>query len=77
MKLLKLLIPMPLKHPGEISSISNSFMCFFSSYPLILCIELQCSIGQQERTAQLLMETFSEKLFLSNPLLPTDRDSVF
>jgi hypothetical protein len=36
------------------------------SYPLILCIELQCSVSQQERVAQLLIEIFGEKIFLDH-----------
>ncbi len=38
---------------------------FFCSFPLILCMEIQCSISQQERIAQLLIEIFGEKLHLS------------
>jgi hypothetical protein len=34
------------------------------SYPLILCLELQCTLAQQERVAQLLMELFGDRLFL-------------
>lgn len=34
------------------------------SFPLILSMEMQCSLTQQERIAQLLSDIFGEKLFL-------------
>lgn len=37
-----------------------------SSYPLILCIEIQCNVSQQERLAQLLIETFGDRLFVDS-----------
>lgn len=39
---------------------------FLDSLPLILCMEIQCSLNQQERLAQLLSEIFGEKLSLCN-----------
>ena len=45
------------------------------SYPLILCIELQCGVGQQERFAQLLIEIFAEKLYLDQVIGETDASS--
>jgi len=41
-------------------------MNFIFSYPLILSIELQCTVSQQERVAQLLIEIFNEKLYLDH-----------
>jgi phosphatidylinositol phospholipase C, delta len=35
-------------------------------YPLILCMELQCSLRQQERVAQLLVDIFGDRLFLDS-----------
>ena len=53
----------------------------FPSYPLILCMQVQCSINQQERIAQLLVEIFGEKLSLDHisflnksRLLPSPND---
>jgi len=39
-------------------------------------MEIQCSISQQERIAQLLIEIFGEKIFLDNILLSTDKNIV-
>lgn len=57
---------MLLKHQGNIQTrkmFQNSSVDY-SSYPLILCIELQCGVSQQERLAQLLIEIFGDKLYL-------------
>ncbi|CAF3660890.1 unnamed protein product [Rotaria socialis] len=65
----------PLIHNGTLTSriplnealeAINNYAFETSSYPLILCLELQCGISQQERIAQLLLETFSDKLYLDN-----------
>ncbi len=45
------------------------------SYPLILCIELQCSVSQQERLAQLLIEIFAEKIYLDHSITDAHNDS--
>ena len=47
------------------------FSCYFS-YPLILCIEVQCNVSQQERLAQTLIETFGDKLSLDHILSEYD-----
>ena len=55
---------------------SKKMICIFTfSYPLILCIELQCNFKQQERVAQLLIETFGDKLFLDHLLIDTSEIS--
>ncbi|CAF4074458.1 unnamed protein product [Rotaria magnacalcarata] len=65
----------PLIHNGTLTSriplsealeAINNYAFETSSYPLILCLELHCGISQQERIAQLLLETFSDKLYLDN-----------
>jgi len=65
---------MHLKYPSKISSFDLIFPMIFSSYPLILCMELQCCINQQERVAQLLIDIFGEKLFLDNLFLSADKN---
>lgn len=50
-------------------------LIFVLSYPLILCIELQCSVSQQERLAQLLIEIFAEKLYLDHLVVDADGGS--
>lgn len=45
---------------------------YLNSYPLILCVELQCGVSQQERLAQLLIEIFHDKLYLDH--LTNDSD---
>jgi hypothetical protein len=35
-------------------------------------MELQCNIGQQERVAQLLIETFGDKLYRDNLFVSSD-----
>ncbi|CAF1344581.1 unnamed protein product, partial [Adineta ricciae] len=71
----------PLIHNGTLTSrISlaealeciNNYAFETSNYPLILCMELHCCINQQERVAQLLIETFGEKLFVSGSLSSND-----
>jgi len=37
-------------------------------------MEIQCSLSQQERIAQLLIEIFGEKISLDNILLPNDKN---
>ena len=37
-----------------------------------MCIELQCSVNQQERVAQLLIEIFGEKIFLDHLITDTN-----
>jgi hypothetical protein len=39
-------------------------------------MEIQCSINQQERIVQLLIEIFGEKLFLDNLSLSIDRNLI-
>ncbi len=39
---------------------------------MILCLELQCSVSQQERLAQLLIETFGEKIYLDHLTIETE-----
>lgn len=65
----------PLVHNGTLTSripvhdvleAINNYAFEISNYPLILCIEVQCNISQQERLAQLLIETFGEKLSLES-----------
>jgi len=69
-----LLIIMHLKHPGKIIKFcsENQSIDLFSSYPLILCIELQCNVSQQERVAQLLIEIFNEKIYLDHLINESD-----
>jgi len=43
-------------------------ICFSNSYPLILSVELQCSLSQQERVAQLLIEIFNDKLYIDHTI---------
>lgn len=59
-------IAMHLKHRGNRKENLRELIIHMLnfSYPLILCIELQCSVSQQERLAQLLIEVFAEKLYL-------------
>ncbi|CAF1030977.1 unnamed protein product [Adineta ricciae] len=52
----------------------NNYAFETSSYPLILCIELQCAVSQQERLAQLLIEIFGDKIFLDH--LTTNVNSI-
>lgn len=42
---------------------------------MILCIELQCSVSQQERLAQLLIEIFGDKLYLDQVIGDTNQAS--
>ncbi|CAF2729228.1 unnamed protein product [Rotaria sp. Silwood2] len=71
----------PLIHNGTLTSriplnealeAINNYAFETSSYPLILCIELQCSISQQERVAQFLIEIFGEKIFLDPLTIDTN-----
>ncbi len=55
-----------------IKSNKKSNQIFVFSYPLILCLELQCSVSQQERLAQLLIETFGEKIYLDHLTIETE-----
>src|SRR3982751_6541165 len=73
MKHLKQLIIMHLKHQGK-SNINSIKIYFFVvlSYPLILCIELQCAVSQQERVAQLLIEIFGEKIYLDHLIIESN-----
>ena len=70
---------MHLKHRGTRTPLrtSPSILLLFVSYPLILSVELQCSVSQQERLAQLLIEIFGNKISLDHhasdaQLSPTD-----
>ncbi|CAF0886790.1 unnamed protein product [Rotaria sp. Silwood1] len=71
----------PLIHNGTLTSrislsealqVISNYGFEKTNYPLILCMEIQCSISQQERIAQLLIEIFGEKLFLNHVSLPVD-----
>jgi hypothetical protein len=77
-KHLKRLIITRLKRQGKL--ISNNriilFINLFFSYPLILSIELQCSLSQQERLAQLLIDIFGEKIFLDHLINDTNMVST-
>lgn len=42
---------------------------------MILCIEVQCSVAQQERLAQLLVETFGDKLNLDHLQIEFDNST--
>ncbi|CAF1138244.1 unnamed protein product [Adineta steineri] len=73
----------PLVHNGtlttriplhEVLEVINTYAFDKTNYPLILCMELQCCISQQERVAQLFIETFGEKLFLHNVMISTDKN---
>ncbi|CAF1682214.1 unnamed protein product [Rotaria magnacalcarata] len=57
---------------SEVLDVINYHAFEKTDYPLILCIEIQCSISQQELVAQLLVEKFGEKLFLHYILLTKD-----
>ncbi|UJR28305.1 hypothetical protein I4U23_009550 [Adineta vaga] len=54
---------------NEVLEAINSYAFETSSYPLILSIELQCTVSQQQRLAQLLIEIFGDKIFFDH-LLP-------
>ncbi|CAF3899610.1 unnamed protein product [Rotaria sp. Silwood2] len=73
----------PLIHNGTLTSriplsealqVISNYGFEKTNYPLILCMEIQCSISQQERIAQLLMEIFGEKLFLNHLSLSVNTD---
>ncbi|CAF0752431.1 unnamed protein product [Adineta steineri] len=73
----------PLIHNGTLTSriplnealeAINNYAFETSSYPLILCIELQCSVSQQERVAQLFIDIFGDKIFLDH--LTTDINTL-
>ncbi len=61
---------------NEVLEVINNYAFEMSSYPLILCMEIQCSLNQQERIAQLLIAIFGEKLYLDNHSLSTDRNII-
>ena len=68
---------MHLKHRGKRSPLRTPPPILLFSYPLILSVELQCSVSQQERLAQLLIEIFGNKISLDHlasdaQLSPTD-----
>ncbi|CAF0943543.1 unnamed protein product [Didymodactylos carnosus] len=51
---------------GETIEMINNCAFETSSYPLILCIENNCSLPQQNRLAELLVNVFGDKLYVQN-----------